>query len=116
MISSKNEITIGKLDAILTSVIDSFGAVAIEERLQVPARIKMARNEAFNEGYTARDKELQPLIRDSEHDRDLLKSKQMELERKIISLKKQLAAGDQELAKLRSERDKLRANQKQKYR
>jgi peptidoglycan hydrolase CwlO-like protein len=110
--ASKNE-TIGKLDAILASIIDSFGAAAIEERLQMPARLKTARGEAFNEGYTVRDRELQPLIRESEHERDLLKSKQTELERRIISLSKQLAAGEQEFAKLKSERDKLKASQKQ---
>ena len=108
--ASKNE-TVGKLDAVLTSMIDSFGAAAIEERLQVPARLKTVRSEAFNEGYTARDKELQPLIREIEHERELLKSKRIDLERRIVSLSKQLAAGDQELAKLKSERDKLRANQ-----
>ena len=99
--ASRNEI-IGKLDAVLGSVIDSFGAAAIEDRLEVPSRLKTARNEAYNEGYTVRDRELQPLIRESEHERDLLKRKQTELERKIVSLNKQLAAGAQELAKLKS--------------
>jgi hypothetical protein len=110
--ASKNE-TIGKLDAILSSIIDSFGAAAIEESLHVPVRLKTARSEAFNEGYTARDKELQPIISESEHERDLLKKKKTELERQIVSLNKQLAAGDQELGKLKSERDKLRSSQKQ---
>lgn len=98
------------MDAVLTSIMDTFGTAAIEQRLQVSARLKAARTEAFNDGYTARDKELQPIIREVEHERDLLKSKQVELERKIASLDKQLAAGERELAKLKSERDKL--NQK----
>jgi len=110
--ATKNE-TIGKLDAILASIIDSFGAAAIEERLQVPSRLKTARNEAFNEGYTVRDKELQPLIRESEHSRELLKSKQTELERKIVSLNKQLAAEQQQIVKLQAEREKFKTSQKQ---
>ena len=106
--------TTGKLDAILASIIDTFGAAPIEQRLQVPYRLKTARNEAFNEGFTARDKELQPLIREIEHERELLKSKQVVLERRIVSLNKQLAAEDHEIAKLKSERDRLRLSQKQK--
>ena len=109
--SSKNE-AIGKLDAVLASVIDSFGAASIEDRLEVPSRLRTARNEAYNEGYTARDRELQPLIRESEHHKELLKRKQIELERTIVSLNKQVAADAQELAKLKSEREKLKLGQK----
>lgn len=103
----------GKLNAILTVVVDAIGASAIEEKLLIPARLQKARNEAFNEGYTARDKELQKIIRESEHERELFKNENRNLARQIESLNQQLAAKDQDIAKLKLEKDKLKAGQKQ---
>jgi len=98
-----------KLDAVVTAIIEAIGASAIEQKLQVPARLQRARSEAFNEGYTARDKELQPLIRDREHERELFKTEHTKQERQIASLNQQLAAKDQVLTKLQLEKDRLKA-------
>lgn len=113
MVMSHSDIE-SKLDAVIASIIDGIGASAMEEKLQVPARLKKARSEAFNEGYASRDKELQPLIRESGHERELLKNKIVEQERQVVSLHQSLTAKEQDLAKLRSERDKLKASHKQK--
>jgi hypothetical protein len=99
-----------KLDAVVTAVIEAMGASAIEQKLQVPARLQRARSEAFNEGYTARDKELQPIIRDREHERELFKTEHTKQERQIASLNQQLATKDQALTKLQLEKDRLKAN------
>ncbi|HKZ61844.1 MAG TPA: hypothetical protein VJZ68_05445 [Nitrososphaera sp.] len=106
---AKNSIE-DKFDAVVTTIIEAIGASVIEQKLQVPARLQKARSEAFNEGYTARDKELQPLIRESEHERELLKNERLKLERQIASLNQQRAAKDQILSKLQLERDRLKAN------
>lgn len=105
MANSKDD----KLDAIVTAVIEAMGASAIEQKLQMPARLQRARSEAFNEGYTARDKELQPLIRDREHERELFKTEHTKQERQIASLNQQLATKDQELTRLQLEKDRLKA-------
>ncbi len=103
----------GKLNAILTVVVDTIGTSAIEEKLLIPVRLQKARNEAFNDGYTARDKELQKIIRESEHESELLKNENRNLARQIESLNQQLAVKDQDIAKLRLEKDKLKVGQKQ---
>jgi len=99
-----------KFDAVVTAIVEAIGASAIEQKLQVPARLQKARSEAFNEGYTARDKELQPLIREREHERELLKNERLKQERQIVSLNQQLAVKDQGLSKLKLEKDRLKAN------
>lgn len=110
MVISQSE-SESKLDAVLASIINAVGTAPIEEKLQVPARLKKARSEAFNEGYTSRNKELQPLIRESEHENELLKSKITEQVRQIVALQQSLKAKDQDLAKLKLE--KARADRKQ---
>jgi len=102
----------GKLNAILEVVVDTIGASAIEEKLLVPARLLKARNEAYNDGYADRDRELQKIIRESEHEKEVLKNESRSLTRQIESLSQQLAAKDQDLATLKIEKEKLKAAQK----
>jgi hypothetical protein len=111
-IMAKNN-TESKWEAIVTGLIDIIGVSDFEARLSVPARLQKARSEGFTEGYTARDKEMQPLIRQSEHEKELLKNEHIKHERQIVSLNQQLLAKDQELTKLKSERDKLKASRQQ---
>ncbi len=101
--------TTDKLDAVVIAIIEAGGATAIEQKLQVPSRLQRARSEAFNEGYTRRDKELQPLIRDREHERELFKTAHTKQERQLASLNQQLTAKDKELTKLQLEMDRLKA-------
>src|SRR4051812_18470561 len=95
--------TESKWDAMITGLIDILGVSDFEARLLVPARLQKARSEGFTEGYTTRDKELQPLIRQGEHEKELLKSEHIRQERQITSLNQQLFAKDRDLTKLKSE-------------
>jgi hypothetical protein len=89
-----------KLDAVVNAIIETMGASVIEQKLEVSSGLQKARSEAFNEGYTARNKELQPLIIEREHKRELCKKERIRQESQIASLNQQLASKDQLLTKL----------------